>query len=495
MHSYGATLPARIGECKMKATTSVQMGQQLHLTPQLLQSIRLLQLDAQQLQMEVARVLEQNPMLELDEESVAAADDGEAIDPAGEAALDNASIESAAFDELPESSMWDVAGASWSGEGEDRLQRIAEPGSSDPCVRALQRLALELDGPQLEIAGFWLEHCDDAGYLDGEHEALLLRACARFDVDAARIEAVRQRLLHGEPAGLAARDLRECLLAQLAALPSPCAGRPLAARILEHCMAELAAHDHVAIARRLLVEEADVTEAVRLLLSLQPRPAQADAEPGDAGYVIPDVVVWNGDGQWRVALNPATAPKLAVNAGYERALAQAGDSEGAGRLRELLQEARWLTRGLSMRYDTLLRTTRVLVERQAAFLAHGEEAMAPLTLKEVADEIGMHESTVSRITSGKYVQTPRGTFELKHFFAVRLEGASVSGAAVKAMVRRLIEAEPAARPLADDAIAALLARQGVHIARRTVAKYREQMSIAPARERRRGTAPLLARAG
>ena len=477
----------------MKTSVSVQLGQQLHLTPQLLQSIRLLQLDAQQLQMEVARALEQNPMLELDEEAAAAA--GDANDPAATAALDHASVETAAFDELPESSMWDVAGASWSGEGEDRMHRIAEPGSSDPCVRALQRLELELDGPQLEIAGFWLEHCDDAGYLDGDHEALLLRACARFDVSAERIEAVRQRLLHGEPAGMAARDLHECLQAQLAALPAPCPGRTLAARILDHCLPALAAHDHAAIARQLQADEGDVAEAVRLVLSLQPRPAQAESESGDAGYIIPDVVVWQADRQWRVALNPATAPKLAVNGSYERALAQAGESEGSTRLRELLQEARWLTRGLSMRYDTLLRTTRVIVERQAAFLERGDEAMAPLTLKEVADEIGMHESTVSRITSGKYVQTPRGTFELKHFFAVRLEGANVSGAAVKAMVRRLIESEPTTRPLADDAIAALLARQGVHIARRTVAKYREQMSIAPARERRRGAAPLLARAG
>ncbi|KFA35413.1 RNA polymerase sigma54 factor, partial [Xanthomonas vasicola pv. musacearum NCPPB 4384] len=159
------------------------------------------------------------------------------------------------------------------------------------------------------------------------------------------------------------------------------------------------------------------------------------------------------------------------------------------------QEARWLTRGLSMRYETLLRATRAIVERQAAFLARGEEAMAPLTLKEIADEIGMHESTISRITTGKYIQTPRGTFELKHFFAVRLEGASVSGQAVKAMVRRLIESEPAGRPLADEAIAGLLSRQGVNIARRTVAKYREQLDIAPARERRRTTKPLLARAG
>ncbi|MEE7560750.1 RNA polymerase sigma-54 factor, partial [Xanthomonas sp. Kuri4-2] len=169
--------------------------------------------------------------------------------------------------------------------------------------------------------------------------------------------------------------------------------------------------------------------------------------------------------------------------------------EAAQPLRELLQEARWLTRGLSMRYETLLRTTRAIVERQAAFLVRGEEAMAPLTLKEIADEIGMHESTISRITTGKYIQTPRGTLELKHFFAVRLEGASVSGQAVKAMVRRLIESEPAGRPLADEAIAGLLARQGVNIARRTVAKYREQLDIAPARERRRTNKPPLKRAG
>ena len=143
---------------------------------------------------QAVRVLEQNPMLELDEDAVATTGDGEEVDPAGAAALDRASIETAAFDELPESSMWDVAGASWSGEGEDRLQRIAEPGSSDPCVRALQRLALELDARQLDIAGYWLEHCDEAGYLVGDHAALLLRACARFDVAADRIEAVRQRL-------------------------------------------------------------------------------------------------------------------------------------------------------------------------------------------------------------------------------------------------------------------------------------------------------------
>lgn len=464
--------------------TSMRLGQQLNLTPQLLQSIRLLQFTGLELEQEIRRTLEHNPLLELEQEDDAP-DHADAADPA---------VEVAAFDELPEPSLWDVPGGSWNDGLDDGMQRIAAPGSSDPQLRILQRLALELDPDELELVAWWLEHCDDAGYLVAPLEQLAAEARARFGRPAAVVEAARQRLLAGDPAGVAARDLRECLQAQLVALPGPVAGRPLAGRILEEAMDLLARHDVAALAQRLQRDEDDVREAVRLVLSLDPRPGEAGA-PEAVDAVVPDVVVWEADGAWRVALNPATAPRVAVRAGYERALASV-DAGEAGPLREMLQEARWFTRGLSMRYDTLLRTARVLVERQAAFLRHGDEAMAPLTLKEVADAIGMHESSVSRITSGKYMQTPRGTIEMKRFFGVRLEGASVSAAAVKAMVRRLIDAEPPQRPLADDAIAALLARQGVHIARRTVAKYREQLDIAPARaRRRRDPAPLLARAG
>ena len=469
----------------MKPTMSTQMGQQLHLTPQLLQSIRLLQLDGMQLELEIRRALDSNPLLELEE----------APEPAAEEAREpTTTLEVAAFDELPESAMWDVAGASWQDGDDDRLQRIAADESSDPQLRALQRLALELDARELAVASFWLEHCDDAGYLQAPLAQLQLLASARCDVDAAGVEAVRQQILHGDPAGLAACDLHECLSVQLRALPGRVPARHLAQRVLDEGLASLAAHDYTALSSQLDAEVADIHEAVRLILSLQPRPGES-LLPDRTGVVIPDVIAWHADGQWRVALNPATSRRLSINPGYEHALAEAG--EAAQPLREMLQEARWLTRGLSMRYDTLLRTTRVIIERQAGFLTRGEEAMAPLTLKEVADAIGMHESTVSRITTGKYLQTPRGTLELKHFFAVRLEGASVSGQAVKAMVRRLIDAEPAGRPLADEAIAGLLSRQGVNIARRTVAKYREQLDIAPARERRRGNArtPQLARVG
>ncbi|QCO67692.1 RNA polymerase factor sigma-54 [Luteimonas yindakuii] len=470
---------------KASATTSMQLGQQLHMTPQLLQSIRLLQLDGLQLELEIRRVLEHNPLLELDEEPVASA----MPEPA------DAQAEVASFDELPETSMWDVRGAGWNDADDDGMQRIAAGESTDPQLRILQRLAAELDTRDLEVAAYWLENCDDAGYLTAPLDALTRRACALFDRHASEIEGVRQRLLAGDPAGVAACDLRECLLAQLAALPGTVAARPLAARLIRDALDALAAHDIGAVARRLGCDEADAHEAVRLVLSLDPKPGEAGAPEADQA-VVPDVVVWKADAGWRVALNPRSTPRISINAGYERAVAEGEGGAATAPMRELLQEARWFTRGLSMRYDTLLRTARVIVERQAAFLEQGEEAMAPLTLKEVADAIGMHESTVSRITTGKYLQTPRGTIEMKRFFAVRLDGANVSGAAVRAMVKRLIDAEPAQRPLADDAIAALLARQGVHIARRTVAKYREQLDIAPARARRNARShTLLARTG
>ncbi|NCT70242.1 MAG: RNA polymerase factor sigma-54 [Xanthomonadaceae bacterium] len=474
----------------MKTGLSTQLGQQLHLTPQLLQSIRLLQLDGLQLELEVRRALDLNPLLEVEETHDA--------DQSGEIevlpAQDVATLETAAFDELPESSLWDVPGAGWQDGDDDRMQRVEAGESSDPHVRVLDRLALELDDRALDVVAFWLEHTNDAGYLEQAPDTLALLASARFDLTTDAVLAVRDRLLRGEFPGLTAADVRECLQVQLDCLQGRVPGRHIAHRIVTDGMALLAAHEYDALARLLDLDLDQVMEGVRLVLSLDARPGVSLA-PAPTGYIVPDVVAWHADCAWRVALNPATTPRLRVNAMQERALDQAEPSEGAGKLRELLQEARWLTRGLSIRYDTLLRTARAIVERQAGFLTQGDEAMAPLTLKEIADAIGMHESTVSRITTGKYIQTPRGTFELKHFFAVRLEGANVSGPAVRAMVRRLIDSEPAGKPLADEAIAGLLARQGIHIARRTVAKYREQLDIAPARERRRATVSVLANAG
>lgn len=458
----------------MKAGIRTTLAQGVNLTPQLLQSIRLLQLNAQQLELELQQTLERNPLLEQEE----VAEEAEPSDEADAAALD-----AAAWDELPDPAF--LSGGSAVGpEGEDAVLRIADPSSSDPRVRLLQQLALQWNPRELELAAWWLDRCDDRGYLEQPLAELIAQGALAFPRQADDLEVVRQRLLHGDWPGMAAADVGECLDAQLAVQPES-AVRTLAARILRNHLDLLAAHDETALAAALAAEPSQVRAAVALILTLRPHPAET-AAPAEDTRIVPDVVAWHACGAWRVALNARSAPRVRIAPHCERALS--GNNGEHAVLRNLLEEARWLMRGLTIRNDTLLRTAQVLIERQRGFLERGEEAIAPLTLREVADAIGMHESTVSRIVSGKYVQTPRGTFELKRLFAVRLEGAEIGGAAVRAMVKRLIDAEPAHAPLADDVIAGLLARQGVRIARRTVAKYRDQLAIGPVRARQRAEA-------
>ncbi len=466
-----------MGTRNVKATMRPQLGLGVNLTPQLLQSIRLLQLTAPQLELELRQALERNPLLEHDESDEDESDDAPVL---------LAQLETAAWDELPEPSF--LSGGSIGGDHDDAAARVAEGASTDPRVRLLQSLSLQWNARDLQLAAWWLDQCDDRGYLESPLDELHLLGASTCNADASDLEIVRQRLLHGEWPGVAARDAGECLRAQLSLLPASEA-RAIAERILRGHLHLLAAHDEAALAKALACDAAAVRAAVALILTLRAHPID-DAPADEREIVVPDVVAWRGDGGWRVALNPRCAPRVRIAPHCERAVSDAPGEAGA--LRGLLDEARWLVRGVAMRNDTLLRTTQVLVERQRAFLERGDEAIAPLTLREVADAIGMHESTVSRITSGKYLQTPRGTFELKRLFAVRLDGAEVSGSAVKAMVKRLIDDEPVHAPLADDTIAGLLARQGVRVARRTVAKYRDQLAIAPARQRRRPAALAMA---
>lgn len=457
----------------MKTALKVQLGQQLNLTPQLLQSIRLLQLDALQLEQEVGQALEANPLLEREE---AETPDGP------ESAESTVEIHDA-----PEGLEWVVAGRGAGAAGgldDDAVQRLPAGESSDMRQRLLAQFGLECRaGGELELAALILDHVDDSGYLELPFDALAEVARGQHGADSDTLERVRQRLMRCEPVGVGARDLRECLHVQLDELPGVVPGRTLACRLVDGHLDLLALHDPVRLAKALDVEPEQAVEAERLVLGLNPRPGTALLEA--AAVVIPDVLVTRGERGWQVALNPATAPRIRVNPLYEQLLGEAGDDPASRQLRDLLNEARWLTRGLGMRYDTLLRATQAIVERQQAFLERGDEAMVPLNLKEIAEAIGMHESTISRITTGKYVQTPRGTYELKRFFGVRLEGASVAGTAVKAMVKKLIDGESSESPLADDDIAVMLARQGVRIARRTVAKYRDQLRIPSAKERRR----------
>ncbi|MBK9495132.1 MAG: RNA polymerase sigma-54 factor [Alphaproteobacteria bacterium ADurb.BinA280] len=465
----------------MKHALRQSMGQQLSLTPQLLQSIRLLHLNAIDLEREVARALEDNPLLEAD------ADDHSDTD----VEQDVAPVElEESYDFAVETRMQDYVDPGLSRMG-------AGSGEDDPVARCmaretggvrqfvLEQFRLELKRSEdLALAEWLVDQVDDAGYLEMSLELLEQAAIQRFGHVGERVRALREQMLRLEPAGYGAADLRECLLVQLDLRDHDEAGFGTAKQILRDHLHVLGSHDHNALAAALGVEADEVICAERLIMSLDPKPGgQHESEPQQ--YVIPDVIVRKGrHGAWVVSLNPLTAPKVRISPFVESVLDSAADESGMKRMRELLQDARWLTRGLSMRYDTLLKTTQAIVERQLAFFDRGEEGMRPLTLREVADAIGMHESSISRITTGKYVQTPRGTFELKYFFAVRLEGASVAGVAVRAMVKRLIEGENRSSPLADDTIVSLLARQGIHIARRTVAKYREMLHIASAKERR-----------
>src|SRR5690606_27097294 len=381
----------------MKANMRVGMSQGVNLTPQLLQSIRLLQLTAPQLEQELRQALERNPLLEQEESDDEAADD---------TAADAAGLEAAAWDELPEPAFLSGGSAGVGGD-EDGVLRIADGESSDPRLRLLRLLSLHWAAQDLPVAAWWLDHCDDRGYLEQPLDALLADARAAFPERADEVGLLRLRLLHGDWPGMAAADAGECLSAQLRALPAD-ATRALALRILAAHLDLLATHDEAALAAATGAAPDAVRAAMGMILGLRPHPVQAPvAEVHE--HIVPDVVAWHAGGAWRVALNRRGTPQLRIAAHCERALA--GSQHAA--LRGLLDEARWLVRGVAMRNDTLLRTAQVLVERQSGFLDQGPEAILPLTLREVADAIGVHESTVSRIVSGKYIQTPRGTFELK----------------------------------------------------------------------------------
>ena len=465
----------------MKNRLAASQTQSQGLNAQVLQSIRLLGLTGLELEQELSEALAQNPMLERED------DEGDTVSldalKDAQAAKEQAAQESAAFDELPEFGGHASTASGFDPEdGEDRLARIASPHSSDPALRVLEGLAVELKPADLAIAAAWLERTDDAGYLTDDRDAIDADISAALGLRAGRAEVIRQRLLHGTPAGLAAVDLRECLLAQIHDLPAKDAGVALARSMIDRSLALVAARDWPALAAAHAAPMEALRVAARLIQSLNPKPGMALIED-DSMHALPDVVAWPADGRWHVALNPQTAPRVRVASEYESALSEAGDSPSVQHLKALMNEARWLARGIAQRHDTLIKVARAVVARQRAFLERGEEGLLPLTLKEIAADVGVHESTVSRITTGKYLQTPRGLFELKRFFGVKLEGSAIAGVAIKALVKKLIDAELADAPLADDVLVALLARRGVQVARRTVAKYREQLNIPPARLR------------
>jgi RNA polymerase sigma-54 factor len=471
----------------LKPSLQLKLGQQLTMTPQLQQAIRLLQLPALELQAHIRELLETNVMLEPVEEA-----EGQGTPEANEPAAPEAELPAPAADTAVEvvDDRWgeQTVGPSegaWNSDDEDRQQEFADSSGESLQEHLLWQLELaRLDPRSLAIARAIVDAINDDGYLTESLEEIVNTLRPEIEVDAATVELVLKRAQQLDPAGVAARSVAECLELQLRQLSADTPGLAVAIEVARHHLPRVAERELSLLRRELRTTEEELASALLLVRSCHPRPG-ATVSNGSAEYVVPDVFVRRTDHGWTVEINPATLPRVRLNHSYASLI---GRNASHASMRAQLQEARWLLKSLEIRNDTLVKVARSIVERQTAFLEHGEEHMRPMILKDIAEAVEMHESTISRVTSGKYMHTPRGVFELRYFFSSQVEGADGSGTsstAIRAKIKKLVKEEDSDDPLSDGRIAELLSAEGIPVARRTVAKYRESLGIAPSNERRR----------
>ena len=476
----------------LKPSLQLRLSQQLTMTPQLQQAIRLLQLPVMELQAQIQEALDQNVMLEIDEAATAEAEaatplDGETIEISE---LEAGGDPSDDYDEIA------VAESEW--EDVQRTGPSEAPRSNEPRTtfeyadrsnetlrdHLLWQLELErFDDRSRMIGEAIIDAINDDGYLVDDLD--VIRQTLEPDVIATveEIEEVLGRIQRFDPVGCGARSVSECVLLQLEQLDPSTPGLELARAITAEHLELVAEHQFGALKRLLKATDADLEVALALVRSCHPRPGSAVHAPA-AEYVVPDVFVRRSDGRWVVELNGAIAPQLRINQMYASSLGR-GDEYDV--LRTQLQEARWLIRSLEIRNETLLKVAMTIVQRQTEFLEKGEEYMKPMVLRDVAEAIQMHESTVSRVTTGKYMHTPRGVFEFRYFFSSHLasEDGEQSSTAVRAKIRKLVAAEDPEKPLSDNQIARILSNEGIKVARRTIAKYREALNIPSSSDRKR----------
>ena len=531
----------------MKQSLQLRLGQHLTMTPQLQQAIRLLQLSTLELQTEVQQALEANPLLELAEEgepespaaleqemqsSLQMVEDLLQVAEHSEAQeymsteitggiMDNMSSSSGADnadlpngdldgerreadvgmqlseipDDLPVDSSWD--------EIYDSLPQTSSASDQDGHEYETQGASLEALYDHLTwqmrmtpfsetdavIATAIIDSINDDGYLTSSLEDIWASLKQDLDVDLSEVKSVLQHVQTFDPPGVAARDLRECLLIQLQQYAPSTPWREQAMQVVREHLDLLGSHDYAQLMRRMKISQPELTQINSLIQKLNPRPGSPYSS-NTSEYVIPDVFVRKKRGVWRVELNAEAMPRIRINSQYAGLIKRADNSTDNTYLRNHLQEARWFIKSLQSRHETLLRVASSIVERQRAFLDHGPEAMKPLVLHDIAEVVGMHESTISRVTTQKYMHTPQGIFELKYFFSSHVstaEGGVCSATAIRALIKKLVAAENPQKPLSDSQIADLLAQQGINVARRTVAKYREALTIVPSGERKRLT--------
>jgi len=493
------------------------MGQQLTMTPQLQQAIRLLQLSTLDLQQEIQEALESNPLLELEEvsdspdspesnsqenefsssdeysasTSSSEADQAMGDDYSGEDSWENNDIP----DELSVDSDWEdiyinttlpASGPMLDADDFDFESRNSKSGTLQDHLDWQLNLTPMSDSDRL-IAMAIIDGIDPNGQLTVTIESIHASLMRELDIEEDEVLAVLHRIQQFDPVGVGYRDLKECLSLQLAHMEPKTADVELAGLIINDYLSQLASHDYAHIMKSLKVRESELKEALKIILSLNPKPG-SEITPSDATYIVPDVFVSKKNGRWLVELNPETAPRVRVNPEYAMLANSKSSESDSNFIKENLQEARWFIKSLHSRNETLMKVASKIVEHQQGFLDYGDEAMKPLVLHDIAEAVGMHESTISRVTTQKYMHTPRGIYELKYFFSSHVGtegGGECSSTAIRALIKKLVAAENPKKPLSDSKITQLLSEQGINIARRTIAKYRESLSIAPSNERKR----------
>ena len=489
----------------LKPSLQLRIGQSLSMTPQLQQAIKLLQLSSLELQEEIQQIFETNPMLEHDDEppvnsaeaaqesarlSQQTAPDKQPIQAEQEISANKPQLS----DELPVDSSWeDIYQASniYSETPQEAARDIYENQSgAGHSLREhlLQQIELmRLSDVDRVISMALIDEINNHGYLTDSLENIcrgLMETFPALELD--EVVAVQHLIQHLDPIGTCAQDLRECLNVQLQSLPADTPYLTQALNIVENYIAALGSRNTKLIQRRMDLSEFELQQCIALIQSLNPRPG-AQISANNTEYIIPDVAVTKRANAWRVELNSDSAPKLRINATYANLIKRADNSSDNNYMRTQLQEARWFIKSLHSRNETLLRVASAIVQRQKQFLDDGPEAMQPLVLRDIAEQLDLHESTVSRVTTNKYMHTPRGIFEFRYFFSSHVgtsDGGVCSATAIRAMIKKLIEEENSARPLSDSKITKLLDKKGINVARRTVAKYREALSIPPSNERK-----------
>ncbi len=476
----------------MKQSLQLRLSQHLALTPQLQQSIRLLQLSTVELNQELEAILQANPLLErIDQgedgaEPYAPTESREGVATAEPAAAEDYTGDGlGALDADLPSGRWEESG---SGSDDDDNEYVFQEADA-PTLREhllAQLKLLPLSECDLTLAALLVDAINEDGYLEQSLDELAEILPAELEIDPLELRTALRHVQHLDPPGVGARDLAECLRLQLEALPEDTPYRPLALQLAQHHLADLAARDYARLRRQLRCDEDALRAVQHLITQLNPRPGADFSRIGSDQYIQHEVVVKKVRGAWMASLNQEVMPKLRINQMYADILKRNRDSSNQY-LMSQMQEAKWMIKNIQQRFSTILRVSQAIVDRQRNFFEHGEIAMRPLVLREIADEVGLHESTISRVTTRKYMLTPRGVYELKYFFGSHVAtegGGACSATAIRALIRQLIAGENPKKPLSDSQITEILGKQGIVVARRTIAKYRESLQLPPASQRK-----------